>query len=263
MPKKKILLTNDDGLFAPGLLLVAECLAQQNEFELRLAAPEQEQSGVGHKITIFEPLFAEPVTMAAPLQQIPTFKIAGTPADCVKLALTNLFPDFQPDLVLSGINRGPNVGVNVLYSGTVGGAYEACINGFPAIALSIDVGGDGLWHFPAAARAALPIIKAALEYGLPPWGILNVNLPNCPLEKMRSVKLTRHGLSGFKEYYIEEQAQGTRRRFRLEGDMLMRESEECFDTVALKQGYISVTPLGLNFESARHREQVARWPLFQ
>src|SRR5437868_13668469 len=163
---KKILLTNDDGLESPGLTTLVHALLSTGRYDLRVVAPEREQSGVGHCITIHWPLFAEKVTLPDPVSFIPAFKVAGTPADCVKLAITNLFPDFVPDLVLSGINRGPNIGMNVFYSGTVAGALEACMNSLPAVALSLDIPVGGLWHFGLASELSIPIIDAAVAQGL-------------------------------------------------------------------------------------------------
>src|ERR1043165_8896040 len=178
--KKRILLTNDDGLSSPGLTTLLSELLHTGEYDLRVVAPEKEQSGVGHCITIHWPLYAERVTLPEPVTTVPAFRVAGTPADCVKLAITNLFPDFAPDLVVSGINRGPNVGMNAFYSGTVGGAMEASMNGMPAVALSLDVPFNQLWHFGLAAEIAVPIIDMAVERGIPEWTILNVNIPNVP-----------------------------------------------------------------------------------
>jgi 5'-nucleotidase len=260
--RKRILLTNDDGLSSPGLATLAADLLEAGEFDLRIAAPEREQSGVGHCITLHTPLLAEPVTLPDDLARIPTFRVMGTPADCVKLAITNLFPDFAPDLVLSGINRGPNVGINVLYSGTVAAALEACINGIPALALSLDVPQNGMWHFAQAAEHALPLVRAALTHGLPPWTILNVNFPNRPQKEFRGYRLTRHGRSGFKEYYTEQPPEGTRRRFLLDGTMIFRDADDTYDAIAIQHGWISVTPLGLCLEDAPAWHHVEGWELF-
>src|SRR4051812_7981619 len=209
---KRILLTNDDGLSSPGLTTLVHELQRTGRYDLRVVAPEKEQSGVGHCITIHWPLYAEKVTLPDPISNVPAFKVAGTPADCVKIAITNLFPDFLPDLVVSGINRGPNVGMNVLYSGTVAGALEACINGLPAVALSLDIPANGLWHFSLAAELAVPILDAAISNGLPEWSALNVNFPNRSQSQIKGTRLTRHGRSGFKEYYVEEAPEGGRRK---------------------------------------------------
>jgi 5'-nucleotidase len=261
--KKKILLTNDDGLFAPGLTTLVDELHRGGLYDLRVVAPEKEQSGVGHCITIHWPLYAERVELPEPIRAVPAYHVAGTPADCVKLAITNLFPDFKPDIVISGINRGPNVGMNVLYSGTVGGALEAVINGFPAIALSLDIPATGLWHFSLAAEVSVPIIAAALEHGIPEWSALNVNIPNLPQSELKGTRLTQHGKSGFKEFYVEEKPETlNRRKFRLEGSMAYRDEDENIDALALRAGYVSVTALGTCMFNAPAHDAFSRWPLF-
>ena len=261
--RRKILLTNDDGLASPGLATLARELLRTGAYELRVAAPEREQSGVGHCITLHTPLLAEPIALPGELAGVPAFQVMGTPADCVKLAITNLFPGFAPDLVLSGINRGPNIGINVLYSGTVAGALEACINGIPAMALSLDVPHNGMWHFAQAAEWALPPIRGALEHGLPPWTILNVNFPNRPQKEFRGYRLTRHGRSGFKEYYTEEPPEGARRRFLLDGTMVFRDADDAYDAIAIQAGWVSITPLGLCMEDAPGWQHVGGWEMFK
>jgi len=260
---KRILLTNDDGLTSPGLTTLVAELQRTGRYDLRVVAPEKEQSGVGHCITIHWPLHAEKAVLPDPVSAVPAFQVAGTPADCVKLAVTNLFPDFKPDLVISGINRGPNVGMNVLYSGTVAGALEAVIGGFPAIAFSLDVPASGLWHFALASELSVPIVAAALDEGLPEWSALNVNIPNRPQHEILGLRITRQGRSGFKEYYIEEETNSSRRRFRLEGSMLYRDSDVDIDAIALREGWVSVSPLGLSMLHAPGIETLSRWKLFK
>lgn len=259
---KRLLLTNDDGLSSPGLTTLAAELLRTGRYDLRVVAPETEQSCVGHCMTLHTPLYAEPVALPEPLSAVPAFQVAGTPADCVKLAITNLFPDFQPDLVISGINRGPNVGLNILYSGTVAGALEACINGFPAVALSLDIPANGLWHFALAAELSVPLLDAVVAKGLPAWTALNINIPNRPQAGIKGTRLARHGKSGFKEYYVEEAPEGRRRRFRLEGAMLFRDAGAAVDAVALRDGWIAITPLGLAWDSSDGLTAVQSWGLF-
>lgn len=260
---KKILLTNDDGLSSPGLTTLAYELLRTGRYELRVVAPEKEQSGVGHCITIHWPLFAEKVTLPDPVSAVPAYRVAGTPADCVKLAITNLFPDFVPDMVISGINRGPNVGMNVFYSGTVGGAMEASMNGLPALAVSLDIPKNGLWHFGLASELCVPIVDAAIDIGLPPWSVLNVNIPNRPQSEIKGTKLTSQGKSGFKEFYIEEKSDDGRRRFRLEGEMAYRDTDPLIDAVAIRDGWVSVTPLGLSVQDDAVWEKVKDWKIFK
>ncbi|MGD0092531.1 MAG: 5'/3'-nucleotidase SurE [Planctomycetota bacterium] len=256
---KRILLTNDDGLSSPGLTTLASELLRTGRYELRVVAPEKEQSGVGHCMTLHAPLYTEPVTLSDSLERVPAYRVAGTPADCVKLAITNLFPDFVPELVVSGINRGPNVGLNVLYSGTVAGAVEACMYGIPAVALSLDIPANGIWHFALAAELAMPLLDLVLGKGLPEWTVLNVNLPNRPLAGIKGTRVTQHGKSGFKEFYVEEAPEGQRRRFRLEGAMYFRDTSPDVDAVALREGWISVTPLGLAWDSPAGMKAVQAW----
>lgn len=259
---KRILLTNDDGLASPGLTTLVHELLRTGLYDLRVAAPSAEQSGVGHCITLHQPLYAEAVTLPDSLSGVPAFKVDGTPADCVKLAITNLFPGFEPDLVISGINRGPNVGINTLYSGTVAGALEACINGLPAVALSLDVPQNGIWHFALASELCVPLIAAALERGIPEWTALNINIPNKPQSEIRGTRLTRPGRSGFKEYYIEEPCAAPRRRFRLEGTMLYRDQDLGVDAVALGKNWISVSALGLSMNDVAAQRTLAGWSIF-
>jgi 5'-nucleotidase len=259
MSTPRLFLTNDDGIAAPGLAALAQALNRTGRFELRVVAPERQCSGVGHSVTIHEPLFAERCVLDG---SVPAWKVDGTPADCVKLGLTSLFPDSAVDLVIAGINSGPNVGVNVLYSGTVGAALEACINGVPALAVSLAIAADGEWRFALAAEAAVQAAEAVLKHGLPPWTVLNVNVPNVPRKEQRGFRLTRHGHSGFKEYYLEEPSQGARRGFRLEGAMVYREDDPETDAVALREGWTSVTALGLNLLDSEAARQVAAWKLF-
>ncbi len=261
-PPRRILLTNDDGLSSPGLLTLVHELLRAGRYDLRVVAPETEQSGVGHSITIHWPLYTEAVTLAGPLAQVPAFKVAGTPADCVKIAITNLFPDFAPQLAISGINCGPNVGMNILYSGTVAGALEACMNDIPGMALSLDLPANGIWHFALAAELSMPLIDALFAHGLPEWTALNVNIPNRPQSEIKGVRLTRNGKSGFKEFYVQEKPEGARRRYRLEGNMVYRDQDPAVDAVALEEGWISATPLGLSLNNSEAWERIKGWELF-
>ena len=128
--------------------------------------------------------------------------VKGTPSDCAKLAIRNLLAGDAPKLCVSGLNRGPNVGVNVFYSGTVGAAFESAVNGVPAVAVSKDFG-ERLSADDAAALVK-PLLEEALKRGLPAWHILNVNIPDRPRGEIRGIKLTRHGVSGFVERYREK-----------------------------------------------------------
>jgi len=267
--RPKILVTNDDGLAAPGLCALFEELAPLAR--LRAALPLEEMSGVGHAVTLHRTLQSRPV-------EIPRTEAAfageGTPVDAVKLALTTVWRDFRFDLVVSGINRGPNVGVNVLYSGTVAAGLEALVAGIPAVAVSLDVG-EGR-EYAQAARVAARIVRRLLgrldgerARGLPPF-LINVNVPNRP--GPFPWRLTRQGRSGFAEYYLPAEEGGageagppspksrrTGDRWRIGGEMVLREDSPEYDAVALSQGCVSITPLGLDLTLRGAEGEPSRW----
>lgn len=246
-----ILATNDDGIAAAGLRALVQVLAPAHR--LLVVAPASPRSAVGHAVTLDSHVSLRPVELAG----AEAYSLDGTPADCVKLALTTICRDCQ--LVASGINRGPNVGINIFYSGTVGAALEAAIQGRPALAFSVDYpedGGDIDYSAPAQfaarlvselERLGLPPIETA--GGLPqPLPVLNVNFPAAP--PWRGVRLTRQGRSGFREYYREDGTTEWPRHFRVNGDYRLAEEADHFDAFAIKHGFVSITPLGLDLTCA-------------
>jgi 5'-nucleotidase len=248
----RLLLTNDDGFDAPGLKALVRTLS--GSAELLVVAPAQEQSAIGCAVTLREPLHAEEIDFGG---ADAAFVVDGTPADCVKLALTTLFTDRPPALCVSGLNRGPNVGVNVFYSGTVGAALEAAANGVPAVAVSREFG-EALSD-EDAARLARPLVAGAARRGLPPWHVLNVNLPDRPPARIRGARLTRQGVSGFREWFREEPRGQGARRFSIEGEMRLREPDGLTDAEALAEGYVSVTPLALDLTARDFADTSGCW----
>ena len=239
--KPRVLLTNDDGWDSPGLAAVAEVV---REFaELVVVAPHEETSASGHAITLRAPLEAERVPFEGASA---AWSVKGTPADCAKLAIRALLAGGPPALCVSGLNRGPNVGVNVFYSGTVAAALEAAVNGVPAVAVSQEFGKS----LPPreAARLVGPLLEEVLARGLPAWHVVNVNLPDAPPGEVRGIRLTRHGVSGFSEWYRElgPDREGPVRRFQVEGEMRLRECDGTTDAEALAEGWISATPMALD-----------------
>ena len=167
-----IIVTNDDGYDAPGILALAQVMSGLGE--VQVCAPAVNQSASGHKITLFQNIGYARRTVG---DGIPALAVAGSPADCIALSLLGLV-DGQPDIVVSGINRGENMGQDLTYSGTVTAALEAAIHGIPAIAFSLArADADCLAHYSVAAQIAIPIVAMVLTRGLPPFTILNVNVP--------------------------------------------------------------------------------------
>src|SRR3989442_3032095 len=195
--KPLILLTNDDGIYAQGILAAWQELRKIGDVEV--VAPDAERSAVGHAITVPLPLRAKEV---ARVNVRLGYAVNGMPADCVKIAVKAILPR-PPDLVVSGINLGSNTATNVIYSGTVSAATEARILGVPSIAISLGTYVEPRWGYAAAFGRR--IAAAVLEHGLPPKVLLNVNVPNLPRSQIKGVKVTGQGDSAFlDEFAIRE-----------------------------------------------------------
>jgi 5'-nucleotidase len=229
----RILVTNDDGFRAPGLAALVTALAPLGE--LTIVAPEENQSGIGQAVTLFDPIYADAVSVAGR----PATALTATPASCVSLALATLMPE-PPDLVVSGVNRGSNFGLNVYISGTVGAAREAAMRGIPAIAAALDDAGHPDYG-PAAdwtARIAA-IVKAG---GLPSQAFLNVNVPAGPAERIKGLRFTRQSARAGTERYDEQRTPYGRRVF-WSFFVQPQGGEPGTDIEAALEGYVAVTPL--------------------
>ncbi len=244
-----ILLTNDDGIHAEGLRylrIVSERLGR-----VSIVAPEAEQSAVGHSITLYDPIRAHEITRDGDFYG---YGISGTPADSVKLAMNSLLTS-PPDLVISGINPGANVGINILYSGTVSAATEAAILGVPSMAVSLDKTKEPAFEW------ALPHIEVLarwiLNNGLPSGLALNVNIPALPPDKVRGFKLTRQSLSRFSESVEQREDPRGNRYYWLAAQALADEADERIDVTALKKGYVSITPLYYDLTAHSYTEELA------
>ena len=178
----RLLLSNDDGLDAPGLAALESALAGLGD--LWVSAPAEERSAVSHAITMRVPVRAEE-------RGVRRFAVHGTPVDSVYLGINQLMPE-RPDLVLSGINRGANLGTDVLYSGTVAVAAEACLQGISAVAVSLELGG-GHEHWETAGAVARRVVESVLAHGLPACTFLNVNVPAVPLAELRGLRVADQG----------------------------------------------------------------------
>lgn len=233
----RILLTNDDGIFAEGLQVLAreiEAIA-----ETFVVAPDHEQSATGHAITMHRPLRAEKMKyLHSP--GLPAWAVNGTPADCVKLAVEALLPK-RPDLVISGINRGANLGTDVLYSGTVSAAIEGVILGIPAIAVSLTEYQSPSYEYAAEFIARLAQVLVKNKAGADT--LLNVNVPGCGREHMQGVAITRLGVRQYKNAFEERKDPRGRTYFWLAGELVDLEHGEDTDVAAIKSCKISVTPI--------------------
>ncbi|QJA06357.1 5'/3'-nucleotidase SurE [Thermosulfurimonas marina] len=227
----KILLTNDDGIYAEGLCALYRALSL--EHEVVIVAPEAERSAVGHAITLSDPLRVRVVRRG---RDFWGYAVNGTPADCVKLAFYELVGPV--DLVVSGINRGANVGINVLYSGTVSAATEAAILGRPALAVSLAAFSGEDYCFAAYFTALLVENLPSLSSPF----CLNVNIPHLPAHLIKGIKVTRQGTRKLKERFEKRVDPHGNIYYWQCGEEFLEEDPDT-DVVALKSGYISITPL--------------------
>ena len=233
-----ILISNDDGIGAPGIVALAAAVAGLGA--VYVIAPATEQSAVGHAITVRNPVRAHAWRFPEGIEVTAAYAVTGTPADSVKLAVNQLLPR-KPDLVLSGINRGPNTAVNVIYSGTVSAATEASILGVDAVALSLCD-----WtasDFETAGRVARAIAADVLENGLPPGVLLNVNIPPLSYDEIRGVQITRQARSRWEESFSERKDPFDQPYYWLTGRFVNLDEGENTDLAAVEEGFVSITPL--------------------
>lgn len=233
----RILITNDDGIFSPGLLSLAKAL--EKVAEVWVVAPDREQSACSHSLTMNRPLRQKKIPKMGPR----VFAINGTPTDCVLLGVNKIMPA-RPNLIASGINIGENLGEDITYSGTVSAAIESTILGIPSFAISLVSRRPEGFSFAAAFAARLA--KNILKQGLPPNTFLNVNVPNYK-KKPRSYKITRLGKRIYGESVQEKKDAAGRKYYLIGGNTPSFAPTENSDFKAIAQNYISITPLHLDW----------------
>jgi 5'-nucleotidase len=248
-PTPLLLVTNDDGFDAPGLHALVAALEPIGR--VVVAAPDREQSAASHALTLRTPLR---VYRAAPDR----WRIEGTPTDCVHLGIFNLTERRDPDLVLSGINRGLNVGDDVTYSGTVAGALEAALLGVPAIAVSAAIDASGAPDYAVAGAMARAVAERLLARPRPRGVFLNVNLPASP---PRGIRVTRQGTRAYRAAIVERLDPSGRPYFWIAGADTTPAGEADGDHRAIEEGYVSVTPLHANLTHAPTLAVLDDWRL--
>ena len=250
-----ILICNDDGIGADGIVALAAALDGLGT--LAVVAPATEQSAVGHAITVREPMRAHPWPFEVPSGDVWARAVTGTPADCIKIAVQKLLPR-RPDLVVSGINHGPNTAVNVLYSGTVSAASEATILGIPAMAVSHESWSAHI-DFEFAGRTARRLAEQVLARGLPPDVLLNVNVPKRPADEIQGIRVTRQARARWEEEFEERRDPMDRPYYWLGGRFIDLDDRPDTDLAALADGFVSVTPLLLDLTAGDEMEQMRAW----
>ena len=244
----RILLTNDDGIHARGIQALIGELG--SIAELFVVAPDRERSGTGHSITVFDPI----KVIKAKLAGIKAgWVIGGTPVDCVKLASSKLVGD-NIDLVVSGINHGPNLGTDVLYSGTVSAAVEGVIMGSPSIAVSLNSFAADT-DFSFAARFTRRVIQNLFKNGMEKKTLLNINIPYLCPQDIKGIRITRLGVRNYENLFEERQDPRGNTYFWMGGGVLEEPQEEDSDVNAVQHSYISITPIHFDLTDYRLVEQ--------
>jgi len=226
-----ILVTNDDGIQADGIRALAEALAPLGT--ISIIAPDREQSASSHALTLHRPLRVRKIADGV-------MSVDGTPTDAVLLGVHG-FLKRKPSLVVSGINHGPNMGSDVMYSGTVAAASEGTFLGIPSIAISLATWGQT--DFAPAARVARNLVAGLIRRGLPEHACLNVNVPALPYEKLRGVRITRLGKRVYRDVIVEKTDPRGKLYYWIGGEEPTWERDEASDFTAVEEGFVSVTPL--------------------
>lgn len=244
-----ILVSNDDGIHSEGIIALAEAL--QAVGEVFVMAPDRERSAAAHALTLHFPLRVEEIRPN-------WFAVDGTPTDCINLGVNGrtLLPR-RPDIVVSGINKGGNLADDITYSGTVAAAIEGTLLGLPSVAVSL--AGRGEYNFRPAAHFAAKVVSKIAQHGMPPDTLLNINAPNVSAAEIKGVKVTRMGKRQYGDAIVEKTDPRGRKYYWIGGDELRHFEVDGSDISAVMAGYISVTPLHLDFTNHRAMEEMNGW----
>lgn len=249
----KILISNDDGIDSPGIsALVTE---MKKIGDVVVIAPSTEQSAVGHAITMKIPLR---ITEYYKNGDFFGYAIDGTPADCIKIGIRNILKN-SPDIVISGINNGSNTAINIIYSGTVSAAREAAIMDVPAIAVSVT--NHEPKHFETAAKMVTQLVQKVIRKGLPNGTLLNVNVPDLPEEEIAGILLTQQGKSKWDDIYEERYDPYGKKYYWLTGNLIQADNDLTTDQFAIKNNYVSVTPIHFDLTDYKTYDSMRTWNL--
>jgi len=248
-----ILVTNDDGIYAPGIYHLWQAL--EGLGNITVVAPLVEKSAVGHAITISDPLRVVEVDREG---QFFGYAVNGTPADCVKLGGQSLM-DKYPDIVVSGINLGPNTATNIIYSGTVSAAAEGIIMGIPSLAVSL--ASFTKHEFSYAAKIARQLTQEILKNGLPEGTLINVNVPALPEDEIEDVVVTRQGKGRYQEAFDKRVDPYNRTYYWLTGKKMLLDTEDDVDDLVVMQKKVSITPVHYDLTNYNFLKELSKWNL--
>lgn len=248
----RILISNDDGIYAQGIRTLAKELAK--EFEVTVVAPDRPKSAAGHGITLHKPLYIEKYDWGS---KVSAFAVNGTPADCVKMGVQFIMRDYPPDLVIAGINEGANLGTDILYSGTVSAAVEGIIQGIPSIAVSLCGNVFTDFRFPAEFTTGLAC--HVMEKSLEKDTLLNVNIPTAKQEEVTGVSITTVGKRRYDNTYEKRLDPRGRPYYWMAGKLVDVENSEDSDVHAISEKKISITPIRLALTHEEYIHTLKQW----
>ena len=246
--KPIILITNDDGVQSEGIIALSE--AMESIGSVYVVAPDRERSASSHSLTLTHPLRVEKLGPR-------TYSVDGTPTDCVNLGVNSILKGKKVDMLVSGINKGANLGDDITYSGTVAATMEGTILGIPSIAFSVVT--RSKFRFDVASQFAITLAQKIWEYKLPDDTLLNVNVPNLPKEKISGIRITRMGKRLYGDIIVEKKDPRGRKYYWIGGDYLSTEEVPGSDLEAIEESYISITPLHLDMTNYSALRTLRKW----
>lgn len=251
MKKPTILVTNDDGITAPGMRTLVDVARKIGR--VVVVAPDSPQSGKGHALTLEDAIRLKKSDI---FEGVEAYECSGTPVDCVKLAKSIILKDDLPDLCISGVNHGSNVSINILYSGTMSAAMEAAMEGIPAIGFSLL---DFAWDadFSASKVIVDKLVRHVLENGIPHANLLNVNIPKLPIEEIKGIKICRQAQANWVEDFQKMDNPRNYDLYWLTGQFVNHDQREDTDVRALSEGYVSVVPCQFDLTAEKAKEAMS------
>ncbi len=248
-----ILISNDDSIYSNGIYELAKRMTRLGK--VSVVAPDKEQSAIGHAITMHEPLRCRKIKLHE--LDIDAWRVSGTPADCIKLGVETLL-ETRPDLIISGINDGENLGTDVIYSGTVSAAIEGSIFNIPSIAVSYEK--HGATDFSLIAEVAVNIIEEVLKFSEGVNTLLNINIPEIEnINELKGVKITKLGVKKYRNNFEERKDPRGNSYYWLAGELIENEIGEDTDIYAVRNGFASITPLHVDLTGYEEIEKLHKW----
>ena len=248
---RNILISNDDGIQSRGIWMLKEALEQ--DYNVFVVAPDRERSATGHSISLHDPIRVQVI------EEGRVYAINGTPVDAVHLALLGIIRE-HIDIVVTGINNGPNLGTDVFYSGTVSAAFQATTHTVPGIAVSIDNTGE-MVHYKTAAYFAKKLIGKVTGRSLDRNIILNLNVPNCAIKEIQGVEITRLGRRNYNDTLVEREDPKKHKYYWIEGSLVIENDEPGTDVRAVHDRKVSITPLRMDITAVDVLERLREWDI--